>query len=158
MGPYPAASSQVPPRRPGWRGGGNGHTLPPMLVHRARGSLRSCARRATAALLAVVQLVVVFASLTELRYASGEPLPPGVGAQSAQAAVYSAELGGHRARHDEATCPACIVRSMHARVETQALLPTALIQQADPVPPSLTSLAPSTSSRSNLSRAPPIVG
>jgi hypothetical protein len=144
------------PRRPGWRGGGNGHTLPTMLVH--RGSLRSCARRATAALLVAVQLVVVLASLTELRDVCGEPLHPGVGAQSARAATYSAELGDQRARHDEATCPACIVRSLHARVETQALLPTALIQQADPVPPSLTSLAPSTSSRSNLSRAPPIVG
>jgi hypothetical protein len=129
-----------------------------MLVHRAQGSLRSCARRATAALLVVAQLLAVLAFLTELRGASGEPLHSTVGVQSSQAVVYSAELGEQRARHDEATCPACIVRSMHARVETQALLATALIRQADPATPSLTSLASSTAARSNLSRAPPIVG
>lgn len=122
-----------------------------------RGCLRSCARRATAALLVVVQLVVVLSSLTELRYASGEPLPPSVSAPHAAAAISSAGLSQQRA-HDEATCPACIARSMHARVETQARLLTALVQQADPVPPSLTSLASSTAPRSNLSRAPPILG
>lgn len=146
------------PRRPGWRGGRNPPTLRMMPVFRARGSLRSCARRATAVLLALVQVVVVLASLTEVGHGPPEPVHPRIGAPSSETAVYSAELGEQRARHDEATCPACIVRSMHARVETQALLPTALIQQADPVPPSLTSLASSTPSRSNLSRAPPIVG
>ena len=146
------------PRRPGWRGGRNPHTLPTMLVRLPRASLRSCARRATAAILALVQVVVVLASLTEVGHGPPEPVHPGIGAQSSQTALYSARLGDQRAGHDEATCPACIVRSMHARVETHALLPTALIQQVDPVPPSLTSLASSTSSRSNLSRAPPIVG
>jgi hypothetical protein len=106
----------------------------------------------------MVQLVVVLATLTDLRDASRESLPIAIGQPSAPAAISSTALGDQRARHDEATCPACIVRSMHARVETQALLASALIQQADPVPPSLTSLATSNSLRSNYSRAPPIVG
>jgi hypothetical protein len=146
------------PRRPGWRGVGNEHTLPSMPATRVQGSLRARARRVTAALLVAVQLVALLASFTELRQEPAEPLHPGAGIPSTGAASAFAELGQQRAQHDEATCPACIVRSLHARVEAQALLPTAIVQQADPALPSLTSPALSTSSRSNLSRAPPIVG
>lgn len=129
-----------------------------MLPPRAPGFVRSCARRATAGLLAVVQLVVLLASLTEPRGGASGLLRPGAGAQSAREVNASAALGEQGPRHDEATCPACIVRSLHARLEVQVPLPNALVRLADRVVPKLAFLPPTTPSFSNLSRAPPFVG
>ncbi len=129
-----------------------------MLTSRAPGSFRSCVRRATAAFLAVVQLVVLLASLTEPRGGASGLLRPGAGAQAAREVNASAALGEQGPRHDEATCPACIVRSLHARLEVQVPLPNALVRLADRVVPKLAFLPPTTPSFSNLSRAPPFVG
>jgi hypothetical protein len=129
-----------------------------MLRPRAREVLRSATRRAVSALLVAVQLVALVASLTELQGQPGQPLSPTVGARVVPVGDSGAWSEQQRARHDEATCPACIVRSLHARVETQARLPITVIHQSDAALPSLTLLPPTTTARSNLSRAPPIVG
>ncbi|MEO6057449.1 MAG: hypothetical protein ABIQ49_11460 [Gemmatimonadales bacterium] len=114
-------------------------------------------RRCTAALMVAVQLVAVLASLTEVGAAPG-------GWQSAAERRPAGETvapsgsGGQDTRHNEATCPACIVRSLHARLEAPAPMPFSVGEEADSVVPNPASLPRTNPSFGNLSRAPPIVG
>lgn len=140
----------------GWRADENAHTVLAMSSLRRPGIL-AWTRRCTAALMVVVQLVAVLASFTEVgeapggwhaapdRRASGESVAP-------------SSSGGQDTRHNEATCPACIVRSLHARLEAPAPLPFSVSEEPDSVAPSPASLPRTNPSFGNLSRAPPIVG
>ncbi len=121
-------------------------------------SVASRARRITATFLAVVQLTMVLASLTEVRDQAGGRLLGRTGERPYREGIAPSETGDQRAKHDEATCPACIVRSLHARLEALAPLPVSGAEQytaALPAPASLPHINPSFS---NFSRAPPVVG
>ena len=129
-----------------------------MIFRRTPGSVVPRARRITATLLAVLQLVMVLASLTEVRDQTGGGLVSSTGARPIREGIAPSDSGDQRAKHDEATCPACIVRSLHARLEGLAPLPVSGAEQhtaALPAPVSLPRINPSFS---NLSRAPPVVG
>ncbi|HEX3234445.1 MAG TPA: hypothetical protein VHR41_09625 [Gemmatimonadales bacterium] len=129
-----------------------------MTSRRTSGALASPARRIIAMLLAVVQLVMVLASLTEVPDHAGGRVVAGTGERSLHEAFAPSDPGHERAKHDEATCPACIVRSLHARLEALAPLPISGAEQhtaALPAPASLPCVDPSFS---NFSRAPPVVG
>ena len=109
-------------------------------------------------LLALVQLVMVLASLTEVRDQAGGRLVGSTGERPIHEGIAPSDSADQRAKHDEATCPACIVRSLHARLEALAPLPVSGTEQhtaALPAPASLPRINPSFS---NFSRAPPVVG
>jgi hypothetical protein len=109
-------------------------------------------------LLAVVQLVMVLASLTEVRDQSGGRLVGSTGDRPIREAIAPPDPANQRAKHDEATCPACIVRSLHARLEALAPLPVSAVEQHTPALPAPASLPRIHPSFSNFSRAPPVVG
>jgi hypothetical protein len=121
------------------------------------GPRASPARRITAMLLAVVQLVMVLASLTEVHDVGGG-LGAATGPRPIHEGIAPSDPADQRPHHDEATCTACIVRSLHARLEALAPLPISGAEQhtaALPAPASLPCVDPSFS---NFSRAPPVVG
>ena len=120
--------------------------------------LRSQARRATATFLAVVQLVTVLASLTEPPAVAGGRLPGAPGANHARQSILPSDGGHQGAKHDEATCPACIVRSLHARLEARTPLPITVTEQHTPAPAAPASFPRIQQTFSNYSRAPPVVG
>ena len=129
-----------------------------MTSRRPSGALASPARRIVAMLVAVVQLVIVLAPLTEVRYQASGRLVGTTGEHPTREGIASSDPANQPAKHDEATCPACIVRSLHARLEALAPLPvsgTELHTAALPAPGSLPRINPSFS---NFSRAPPVVG
>ena len=129
-----------------------------MTSRRTHGAVASPARRITAMLLALVQLVMVLASLTEVRDQAGGRLVGSTGERPIHEGIAPSDSADQRAKHDEATCPACIVRSLHARLEALAPLPVSGTEQhtaALPAPASLPRINPSFS---NFSRAPPVVG
>jgi Protein of unknown function (DUF2946) len=129
-----------------------------MTSRRTSGAVASPARRIVAMLVAVVQLVIVLAPLTEVRDQASGQLVGVAGEHPTRAGVASSNPADQRAKHDEATCPACIVRSLHARLEALAPLPVSGTEQhtaALPAPASLPRINPSFS---NFSRAPPVVG
>jgi hypothetical protein len=129
-----------------------------MSALRLAGLLRSQARRATATFLAVVQLVTVLASLTEPPAVAGGRLPGGLGAHYAQQSILPSDAGHQGAKHDEATCPACIVRSLHARLEARTPLPITVTEQHTPPLAASATFPRSQQTFSNYSRAPPVVG
>jgi hypothetical protein len=129
-----------------------------MTSRRTPGSVASRARRITATLLAVVQLVMVLASLTEVHDQAGGRLIASTGERPIRQGIAPSDAGDQRAKHDEATCPACIVRSLHARLEALAPLPSSGTEQHTATLPGPTSLPRINRSFSNCSRAPPVVG
>jgi hypothetical protein len=129
-----------------------------MTSRRTPGSVVPRARRITATLLAVLQLVMVLASLTEVRDQTGGELVGSTGARPIREGIAPSDAGDQRAKHDEATCPACIVRSLHARLEALAPLPISGVEQHTAALPAPVSLPRINSSFSNFSRAPPVVG
>ena len=135
----------------------NDRTLLMMSALRSPGCLASHARRITATLLAVVQLMMVLASLTELREGPSGWGQADIGERPYREGIAPSRDNDQRPRHDEATCPACIVRSLHARLEALAPLPVSGAEQptaAFPAPASFPRINPSFS---NHSRAPPVV-
>jgi hypothetical protein len=129
-----------------------------MISRCTSGAVASSARRIIAMLMAVVQLVMVLAPLTEVRDQASGQLVGTTGEHPTRAGIASSGPADQRAKHDEATCPACIVRSLHARLEALAPLPLSGTEQhtaSVPAPASLPRINPSFS---NFSRAPPVVG
>ena len=129
-----------------------------MSALRLAGLLRSHARRATAIFLTVVQLVTVLASLTEPPAVAGGRLPGAPGANHARQSVLPSDAGHPGAKHDEATCPACIARSLHARLEARTPLQITVTEQHTPSPAAPASFPRIQQTFSNYSRAPPVVG
>lgn len=125
----------------------------------AAGCARSpvwCVRRTTAMLVAIVQFVLLFAPLTEVH--GGDPVghgPVSVAGRAVDAHVAPARHPAHR--HDAATCPACIVRSLHARLESRVPLPAATLEQHALAVPASASFCYSEPPSNNFSRAPPVV-
>ena len=129
-----------------------------MMALRSPSSLASQARRIAAMILAAVQLLMVFASLTELRDVPGGRRHADIGERPVREGIAPSKGSDQHARHDEATCPACIVRSLHAQLEALAPLPvlgTELPTAALLASASIPRINPSFS---NFSRAPPVVG
>lgn len=129
-----------------------------MIALRSPGSFASWARRVTATLLAVAQLAMVLASLTELRGELGGRRHGGLGEPPVRVGTAAFAAGDQRAQHDEATCPACIMRSLHARLEALAPLPISVADQHSAAAPAPASVPRVKHSFSNFSRAPPVVG
>jgi hypothetical protein len=122
---------------------------------RSPGSLASPARRISAMVLAAVQLLLVFAALSEVRDEPGGRRHPNIAVREG---VASSEGIDQRARHDEATCPACIVRSLHAQLEALAPLPVLGTELPTAALLTSASIPRINLSFSNYSRAPPVVG
>lgn len=141
----------------GWRLGGRSYTIRVMVAVRSAGFLATIARRTTAALLAAVQVLVVLATLAEVRSESGIP-PLGVTAARPASGSLAAPAGDRGATHNEATCPACAVRSLHARLECLGPLPISVAEQRTPLLPLPAVLRPVEPTAANHSRAPPVVG
>lgn len=129
-----------------------------MSTLRSPGSLASGARRITAMILAAVQLLMVFASLTELRDVPDGRRHANIGERPVREGIAPAEGGDQHGRHDEATCPACIVRSLHAQLEALAPLPVLGTELPTAALLASASVPRINLSFSNFSRAPPVVG
>jgi hypothetical protein len=113
------------------------------------------ARAATAAWIAVVQLVLVLAPLSEIPDGATALRAPAAASASGNA-VAPRDLAERGHTHNEATCPACIARSLHARLEVLAPLPVVATEQRTPTEAYVPSPRPADPPSSNLSRAPPI--
>jgi hypothetical protein len=129
-----------------------------MTSRRTSGAVASPARRILAMLMAVVQLVVVLAPLTEVRNQAGGRLVRGTAEHPIHEGIAPSDPAKQPAKHDEATCPACIVRSLHARLEALTPLPVSGTELHTAALPALASLPRINPSFSNFSRAPPVVG
>jgi hypothetical protein len=102
--------------------------------------------------------VMVLAPLTEVRDPASGRLVGTTGEHPTREGIASSDPADQRAKHDEATCPACIVRSLHARLEALTPLPVSGAEQHTAALPAPASLPRITPSFSNFSRAPPVVG
>ncbi len=118
----------------------------------------SWAHRATATLLAAVQLMMVLASLTELPRGTDARLTSTLATRPLRESLAVAPVGGPAAPHNEATCPACIVRSLHARLEAVVPLPPSRLEQHEGPVSAPLSLPHRERTPTNFSRAPPIAG
>ncbi len=111
--------------------------------------------RLTAAIAVVLQVMLLFAPLSEIRDAR---------AASAARAELTHRIGGSvdggsrstAPIHDESTCPACIARSLHARLESLTPLPVLAVEER--TPPAVASVvrAHADPPTFQLSRAPPV--
>ncbi len=127
------------------------------LVHASRHHWSRRARSAVAALAVAVQMVLLLAPLGELREAR---------AIAADFVTDAAAPGGQLVTpahqptraHNEATCPACIARSMQARLESRAPLPVLVVAERAPAEPVSTRPPHAELYASHLSRAPPVAG
>lgn len=123
----------------------------------SRRRLQAWARTATAVWIAAVQLVLILAPLSEIPDGAGAPGIAQIGASLApQPAVSTRGPVQHQHVHNEATCPACIARSLHARLEAFAPLPASAVEHSTPVESYSSSPRPADPPSSNLSRAPPV--
>ncbi len=116
-------------------------------------------RAATTAVAVVLQLVLLTGPVSEFRDASAIAT---ASARTHGAAVSGTHLvaPGHHApvTHNEATCPACIARSLHARLEFLSPLPVLAAARRAPVQPASAWIARAELATSHLSRAPPAAG
>lgn len=128
-----------------------------MLLSASRRRRTRWIRPVTALVATVLQLVLVAASVAEFRdartiaAAAGELRTP-VGEH-----VVAPSHHGPLA-HDEARCPACIARSLHAHLELLSPLPVFQAERRTAVDLATGRVAEPDPLSSHLSRAPPIAG
>ncbi len=100
---------------------------------------------------AVLQLVLLLAPLTEFSAAANAATTVAAGSQLISP-------GHHGARaHDEATCPACIARTLHARLESLAPPPVLATSERAPLNAAAAVARPSKRHPAHPSRAPPVI-
>ena len=128
-----------------------------MLAHPPRRFRTRWTRPAIALVAMVLQLVLVAAPVAEFRdaqaiAAAGASVRAPVGEQ-----VVAPAHHGPLA-HDEARCPACLARSLHARLEFPSPLPVFQAERGAVLELAHDHVAQPDHPSSHLSRAPPIAG
>lgn len=116
-------------------------------------------RRATSLVALLLQVVLLTGPVAEFRDASAIASAAAATDGDAVSGTHLVAPGRHApVAHNEATCPACIARSLHARLEFLNPLPVPAATRRDATHPASARTPAAELATSHLSRAPPAAG